>query len=51
LGEVPLPETLISQYLPRLYERVRNRELRAEPQALVAAAVQDVLRVYGAACG
>jgi D-tagatose-1,6-bisphosphate aldolase subunit GatZ/KbaZ len=50
LEDVALPETLISQYLPRLYERVRNRELPTEPRALVAESVRDVLRIYAAAC-
>jgi D-tagatose-1,6-bisphosphate aldolase subunit GatZ/KbaZ len=50
LQDVALSETLISQYLPRLYERVRNGALTTKPRALVAESVCDVLRVYAAAC-
>lgn len=48
--DVTLPETLISQYLPPLYKRVRNGTLTAEPRALIAESVRDVLRVYATAC-
>ena len=50
LRDVALPETLISQYLPRLYERVRNGALMTEPRALIAEPVKDVLRTYAVAC-
>jgi D-tagatose-1,6-bisphosphate aldolase subunit GatZ/KbaZ len=50
LQGTPLPETLISQYLPRLYERVKDGELGTEPRALVVESVKDVLRLYAAAC-
>ncbi len=50
LQDVALPETLVSQYLPRLYERVRRGTLAAEPRALIAESIKDVLRVYAAAC-
>ena len=50
LAGVELPETLISQYLPRLYERVRSGALVAEPRALIAELIKDVLCAYAAAC-
>lgn len=50
LKGVPLPETLISQYLPRLYERVRDGESAAEPHALITQSVRDVLQAYATAC-
>ncbi len=50
LADVELPETLISQCLPRLYERVRSGSLAAEPRALIAESIKDVLRTYAAAC-
>ncbi len=46
----PLPETLISQYLPRLYARVRSGDIAAQPRALVVESIRDVLRLYAAAC-
>ena len=44
-----IPQTLISQYLPRLFERVMTGELAAEPRALLIEAVRDVLRIYARA--
>jgi D-tagatose-1,6-bisphosphate aldolase subunit GatZ/KbaZ len=45
-----MPETLVSQHLPRLYERVRSGKLGLQPRALVAESIKDVLRDYAAAC-
>ena len=50
LGGVALPETMISQYLPRLYERVRDGAVKAEPRALIGELIKDVLHTYAAAC-
>ena len=50
LEDVALPETLVSQYLPRLYERVKDGELETQRHALVAESVKDVLRIYAVAC-
>ncbi len=44
-----IPQTLISQYLPRLHERVLTRAVPPEPRRLVIESVRDVLRVYGGA--
>ncbi len=46
LGQAALPETLISQFLPMALDRVRSGALAAEPQALLLAAVADVLAGY-----
>ncbi len=46
----PLPLALVSQYLPRQYDRVRTGALPNDAPALVADAVGVVLRTYGAAC-
>ncbi|MGH9105352.1 MAG: PfkB family carbohydrate kinase [Acidimicrobiales bacterium] len=51
LGPEEVPETLVSQYLPKLYDRVAGGALPAMPRTLVLQAVRDVLRPYGAACG
>ena len=50
LQDVALSETLISQYLPRLYERARERALAIGPRALIAESVKDVLCIYAVAC-
>jgi D-tagatose 6-phosphate 4-epimerase len=50
LGPAPLPETLISQFLPRLYDRVLRRQIEARADTLLIQSVRDVLRVYARAC-
>jgi len=50
LESAAIPETLLSQYLPRLYPRVLRGELDPAPRSLVIEAIRDVLRVYAAAC-
>jgi D-tagatose 6-phosphate 4-epimerase len=50
LETVAIPETLVSQFLPRLYERVAAGQLAAEPRTLMIEAVRDVLRSYARAC-
>jgi D-tagatose-1,6-bisphosphate aldolase subunit GatZ/KbaZ len=47
----PAPLTLLSQYLPDVYERVRDGRCGMDPAELVRAHVERVLDVYGAACG
>ena len=51
LESVHLPETLISQYLPRQYQRVRSGEVAASPRALIIELIGAVLREYRTACG
>ena len=50
LDGVHIPETLISQHLPRLHGRVLARELPSDARALLIEAVRDVLRAYSRAC-
>ncbi len=45
-----IPETLVSQYLPRLYPDVAAGHLRAQSRELQLAAVRLVLGKYTAAC-
>ncbi len=45
-----LPPALLSQFLPRQYEAVRNGTLTPEPAALIKDRVRDVLRIYASAC-
>ena len=46
LRGVEIPATLVSQYLPRLAERVMTRRIAGEARALLIQAVRDVLRSY-----
>lgn len=50
LEGVKIPEPLISQYLPRFYDRVASGALPGSARALAIEAVRDVLRTYAAAC-
>ena len=50
LAATAVPLTLISQYLPALYDRVAAGELAPHPEALAQAAVGDVLAEYSRAC-
>ncbi len=45
-----IPQTLLSQYLPHQYERVRLGGLDSGPEALVFDRVRDTLEDYAAAC-
>jgi D-tagatose-1,6-bisphosphate aldolase subunit GatZ/KbaZ len=45
-----VPQTLLSQYLPRQYERVRQGRLDGVPDALVFDRVRDTLEDYAVAC-
>ncbi|MCQ8241191.1 D-tagatose-bisphosphate aldolase, class II, non-catalytic subunit [Rhizosaccharibacter radicis] len=50
LDGVAIPLPLISQFLPRLHDRVASGTLPAQPRALMVEAVRDVLRCYARAC-
>jgi D-tagatose-bisphosphate aldolase class II non-catalytic subunit len=50
LEGVIIPPPLVSQFLPRFYERVTTGALPAVARVLAVEAVRDVLRVYAAAC-
>ena len=45
-----IPQTLLSQYLPRQYERVRHGKLEGVPEALVFDHIRDTLQDYAIAC-
>lgn len=45
-----IPDVLVSQYLPRLYDRVAAGLMAKQPEILVMESVRDVLRDYAAAC-
>jgi D-tagatose-1,6-bisphosphate aldolase subunit GatZ/KbaZ len=46
--DIPLP--LISQYLPRQYEAIREGRLQAGPEALIRSSIMEVTARYSAAC-
>lgn len=46
LGENPLPLTLLSQYLPKQYEKVRSGELKNHPRELLLAHIRQILEYY-----
>jgi D-tagatose-1,6-bisphosphate aldolase subunit GatZ/KbaZ len=50
LGEKPLPLSLLSQFVPRQYERIRRGEIESTPQAVVRDHIRAVLLDYEAAC-
>ncbi|WP_341964118.1 D-tagatose-bisphosphate aldolase, class II, non-catalytic subunit [Pseudomonas sp. RC10] len=50
LGEQPISETLISQFLPHLYPHVANGKGDSSAKGLVLAAIAHVLKQYRHAC-
>lgn len=50
LNEVDIPYSLLSQYVPQQYERIRSAEILNTPDAIVLDHIQDVLRTYHVAC-
>ena len=50
LSRSPIPATLISQYLPVQFERIRNGTLSPNPQDLIKSKVGDILSGYFRAC-
>ncbi len=50
LTEKPVPLTLLSQYLPRQYEAVRNGLLSRRPQDWVRHRISEVVDLYAGAC-
>ena len=50
LGAAEIPPTLVSQYLPRLYDRVIGGQLAADARGLLICSIRDVLRGYARAC-
>ena len=50
LGELPLPLSLLSQYMPQQYKRIRRGELENKPHALIVDKITAVLSDYAYAC-
>ena len=51
LDRTGIPETLLSDYLPIQYARVRNKDLENAPVPLILDKIGDALEPYIAACG
>jgi D-tagatose-1,6-bisphosphate aldolase subunit GatZ/KbaZ len=51
LGKKPLPLTLVSQFLPVQWEKIRSRRIGNTPEALILDKVSSVLKDYARACG
>lgn len=50
LQGVEIPLGMISQYLPKQFERIQEQQLKAIPQQLIIDKIQDVLRAYRYGC-
>lgn len=50
LGRLPVPEAMLSRYLPAQYARLREGKIRPDPEALVVDHIREVLRHYARAC-
>ena len=50
LGDAQLPLSLLSEYLPRQYEKIRHGEIKNHVRALLLERICDVLNDYAAAC-
>ncbi|PYD74672.1 hypothetical protein CFR71_13520 [Novacetimonas pomaceti] len=50
LGETGLPDPLISQFLPALYEDIRTGSIPRNPRIIAITAVETVLNIYDHAC-
>jgi D-tagatose-1,6-bisphosphate aldolase subunit GatZ/KbaZ len=51
LSRETIPLTLISQYFPEGYERIRAGEISEGPLELIEQHIRKVLRFYSVACG
>jgi D-tagatose-1,6-bisphosphate aldolase subunit GatZ/KbaZ len=50
LSAMPLPDILLSRYLPAQYARIREGELKRDPELLILDKIRDVLRLCSDAC-
>lgn len=45
-----IPESMVSRYMPAQYLRLREHQIRLDPQSLIVDKIRDVLREYAVAC-
>jgi D-tagatose-1,6-bisphosphate aldolase subunit GatZ/KbaZ len=50
LGDAPLPLALVSQFMPRQYNKIRDGVLQNRPAALIIDKISEVLEEYSLAC-
>ena len=50
LSEKPLPLSLVSQFAPRQYERIRQRKIAWTPEGIISDRIREVLLDYEVAC-
>ena len=50
LTTTPIPQSMLSLYLPSQYEHLRSGTISADPDSLLVDKIRDVLRLYAAAC-
>jgi len=50
LQPLPIPLTLVSQFLPLEYAAIRDGRLRSRPEELIRHHIRQAMRVYAAAC-
>ncbi len=50
LTALPIPDILLSRYLPIQYRRVRDGQIARDPEVLILDSIRDALRPYAAAC-
>ena len=51
LAGKPLPQTLVSQFMPGQWEKIRNGQIANTPESLILDKVISVLDTYALACG
>ena len=51
LSAAKIPLSILSQFMPLQYDRVRSGQLAAEPSSLIQDSVRNVLRTYAASAG
>ena len=51
LGDTQLPLSLVSEYMPRQYEKIRDRKIKNHARTLLLDRITDVLNDYAFACG
>ncbi len=51
LKETDIPLSLLSQYMPKQFEAVQNKQINLEVEELISFHIRETLRMYSRACG